>query len=395
MTVFSLAEYRERTDRLQAVLKAKGIDLAIISQNSDIYYYTGSAQPLYFVLPVSGQGFVLARKAIAQIESEARNVKLEVFSNTKDLTAIIGRYQLDQAKRIGFTLETISYASVERLRRLFSGADVADLSWDIRSLRTVKSEAEIAIQAKAGEIMARLPEVVKAGFRPGMSELDLSVVIEKFMRENGHAGIVSCRREGIQIGLGVCTAGVNSLAGTKFDGVCTGKGISPAVPYGAGNEPIPKGVPVALDYAFNLEGYHIDQTRMFCWGEPSEQFQKAYQAMVKIEAEILEMMKPGMTWESAYRRAVQMAEEFGYGEEFMGFGPEKVRFIGHGIGLELDEPPFIAGKMEQQLEENMVVAVEPKVALAGTGVIGIEDTVVIERAGCRLLTPCSREIIVV
>ncbi len=395
MAVFSPAEYRERTDRLQAVLKAKGIDLAIISQNSDIYYYTGSAQPLYFVLPASGQGFLLARKAIAQIESETRCFKLEFFNNTKDLTAIIGRYQLDQAKRIGFTLETISYASVERLQRLFPDAEVVDLSWDIRSLRMVKSEAEIGFQAKAGEIMARLPEVIKAEFRPGMSELDLSAVIEKFMRENGHAGIVSCRREGIQIGLGVCSAGINSLAGTKFDGVCTGKGTSPAVPYGAANEPIPKGAPVTLDYAFNLEGYHIDQTRMFCWGEPSEQFQKAYQAMVKIEAEILELMKPGMTWESAYRRAVQMAEEFGYGEEFMGIGPEKVRFVGHGIGLELDEPPFIAAKMEQRLEENMVVAVEPKVALAGVGVIGIEDTVVVKREGCRFLTPCSREIIVV
>ena len=67
--------------------------------------------------------------------------------------------------------------------------------------------------------MARLPEVVKAGFRPGMSELDLSAVIEKFMRENGHAGIVSCRREGIQIGLGVCTAGVNSLPGQSLTGL--------------------------------------------------------------------------------------------------------------------------------------------------------------------------------
>ena len=94
-------------------------------------------------------------------------------------------------------------------------------------------------------------------------------------------------------------------------------------------------------------------------------------------------------------RAEQLAVEYGYTEEFMGLGAEKVRFVGHGIGLELDEPPFIAPKMEQMLEENMVVAVEPKVALAGIGVVGIEDTVIIKQAGPELLTPCSKEIILV
>lgn len=395
MSVFTPVEYQERINHLQDKLKAKGIDLAIISQNSDLYYYTGSVQPLYCIISADGPGYVLARKAIKQIETEARHLKLEAFNNTKDLIAIINRLQLNKAKQIGFTLDTISYASVQRWRQLFPGAAVVDFSWDIRSLRLAKSEAEIGIQAKAGMIMAQLPEVVKSGFRPGMSELDLSAVIERFMRENGHAGLVSCHREGIQIGLGVCSAGVNSLAGTKFDGVCTGTGTSPAVPYGAGRAPIPKGVPVTLDYAFNLEGYHIDQTRMFCWGEPSAEVIKAYQGMAAIEQSILELLQPGATWERAYQRAVQLADEQGYAEGFMGLGAEKVRFVGHGIGLELDEPPFIAAKMEQLLEENMVVAIEPKVALAGIGVVGIEDTVVVKQEGLQLLTTCPKEFIII
>lgn len=394
MSVFTPAEYQERINRLQDVLRTKGIDLAIISQNTDLYYYTGSAQPNYFLLPANGLGLVLARKAVRRIETEAEHLQVEAFNNTKDLLNLINRNRWDQAKRIGFALDQISYASVQRWRQLIPGADVVDLSWEIRRLRLVKSEAEIKIQAQAGAIMAGLPEVVKTGFRPGMSELELSAVIEKYLREMGHTGLVRCRREGIEMGLGVCSAGINSLTGTKFDGVCAGIGTSTAVSFGAGWDPIPQGAPVTLDYAFNLDGYHVDQTRMFCWGDPGAELEEAYQRMVAIEQSIFEILQPGAAWEDAYHRAEQLADEYGYTKEFMGLGAEKVRFVGHGIGLELDEPPFIAPKMEQLLEENMVVALEPKVALAGVGVVGIEDTVVIKQAGPELLTPCSRDMII-
>jgi Xaa-Pro aminopeptidase len=393
MAAFKPAEFQGRINRLQGRMQAKDIDLVIISRNSDLYYYTGSVQPLYFILPATGEGIVLARKAVDRIEAEASHLKLEVFNNTKDLMAILNRYRFDKVAKIGFTLDNISYASVQRWKQLIPGAEIVNFSWEIRSLRLVKSEAEIGIQVKAGEIMAQLPEVVKSGFRPGMTELELSAVIEKYMREKGHIGLVRCYREGIEMGLGVCSAGANSLVGTKFDGVCAGVGTSLAVSYGAGWEPISKGAPVTLDYAFNLDGYHIDQTRMFCWGEPSDVIIEAYQRMSQIEAVIFDHLKPGVTWEKAYGLAVELAEEYGYAKEFMGFGTDKVRFVGHGIGLELDEPPFIASGTEHPLEENMVVAIEPKVALAGVGVVGIEDTVVIKESGIELITTCPREII--
>lgn len=395
MSAFATTEYQDRTNRLRELVKSKGIDLVIISRNSDLYYYTGSVQPLYYIVPANGREFILARKALERIESEVTGIKLEVFNNTKDLVRIIHEYQLDKAEQIGFTLDNISYASVQRWRQVIPEASVKDLSWEIRSLRLVKSAAEIGIQAKAGEIMARLPEVVKSGFQPGMTELELSAVIEKYLREQGHTGLVRCYREGIEMGLGVCSAGLNSLVGTKFDGVCAGVGTSAAVSYGAGWERILKGSPVTLDYAFNLDGYHIDQTRMFCWGEPREEVIKAYRRMTQIEEAVFNLLRPGVTWGKAYDLAVQMAAEYGYTEEFMGLGAEKVRFVGHGIGLELDEPPFIASKMGQLLEENMVVAIEPKVALPGIGVVGIEDTVVIKQNGPKLLTTCPKEMIVV
>ncbi len=393
MTSFRAREFSERIAGLQNLLRQRAVALAILTQNSDIYYYTGSLQPLYLLVPDAGEPLILARKSLDRIREEAGHIGLGAFYNSKDLLRLLEPYQIDAEKQIGFTLDATSYTTVERFRQLCGGAGIADLSFDIRRLRLVKSESEISIQAAAGKIIAHLPELVKEEFRPGMTELEVSAVIENYLRLNGHGLLVRCRKEGIEC-LGVCSAGENTLAGTKFDGICAGLGTSQAAPYGAAMKVIPQNVPVLLDYALVFEGYHVDQTRMFSWGEPPSEALKAYQAMVEVEGVILECLKPGIPWFEVFERASGRAAELGYEKEFMGLGPEKVRFVGHGVGLELDEPPFLAPKMEYPLEAGMVVAVEPKVALPGIGVLGIEDTLVIRDGGPELLTKCSPEFLI-
>lgn len=393
MTSFRTREFSKRIAGLQSLLRQKAVALAILTQNSDIYYYTGSLQPLYVLVPDTGEPLILARKSLDRIREEAGHIGFGAFYNSKDLLRLLEPYQIEAGKQIGFTLDATSYATVERFRQLCGGAGIADLSFDIRRLRLVKSESEISIQATAGTIIAHLPELVKEEFRPGMTELELSAVIENYLRLHGHGLLVRCRKEGIEC-LGVCSSGENTLAGTKFDGICAGIGTSKAVPYGAAMTVIPQNTPVLLDYALVFEGYHVDQTRMFSWGEPPSEALKAYQAMVEVEGAILESLKPGILWLEVFERAAGRAAKLGYEKEFMGLGPEKVRFVGHGVGLELDEPPFLAPKMEYPLEAGMVVAVEPKVALPGIGVVGLEDTLVIRDEGPELLTKCSPEFLI-
>ncbi|MCL6591752.1 MAG: Xaa-Pro peptidase family protein [Firmicutes bacterium] len=393
MAYFTTVEYRERIQRLQSLLLEKEIDLAVLNLNSDLYYYTGSVLPLYLLVPAAGAPLSLARKGVEQARNQAAHLQVEAFNNTRDLTRIIDQYGL-KGRRIGFTLDTSAYATVQRWLQLFEAPAPVDLSSEVRYLRMVKSETEIAIQRRAGRVMAGVPQLVKSGFRPGMTELELSALVENYFRLHGHAALVRCRREGSEMNFGVCAAGLNSLAGTKFDGICAGVGLSLAAPYGANDTPIPQGVPVILDYAFNLDGYHLDQTRMFCWGTPQDAALEAYEAMIKIENEIIASLRPGGEWSEIYDKSAALAAKMGYGAEFMGLGPEKVKFVGHGVGLELDEPPFLAPKMEQRLAAGMVVAVEPKVALPGIGVIGIEDTLAIRETGPEMLTDCPREFII-
>jgi Xaa-Pro aminopeptidase len=260
----------------------------------------------------------------------------------------------------------------------------------------VKSPEEIAVIARGGQIMAAMADLIREHFRPGITELELSAALEYAFRRQGNEMMIRCRREGVEMaGCGVCTAGLNTLAGTKFEGVCGGVGLSPAVPFGVTADPIPPNTPVLIDYGFVLEGYHIDQTRMACWGEPPVEARRAFDAMLEVEDVIFAALRPGMPWEEVYRIAVALTAALGYVEGFMGLGSEQVKFVGHGVGLELDEPPVLAPRMQQPLKAGMTLAIEPKVALSGLGMVGIEDTVVIREDGIERLTVCPREMVIV
>ena len=389
-------ELNARIDALRLYLVKNEIDLAILSQNSDIFYYSGSIQPLYVVVPAEGRAFVLARKALTRISSEVQHIDIEPFAGGKDLAAIFARRDLTDARRVGLTLDTLSYVSATRLQRLFPQSELRDIAWDLRLLRIVKSESEIAIQRRAGEIMAKVPDVVRAALKPGMTELELSALLESYFRLNGHGVVLSCRREGVEaVPFGVCSSGTNSLAGTKFEGICSGIGLSAGTPRGASNDVIANGAPIILDFGFNLEGYIIDQTRMACIGPIPDEVRKAYDAMLHIERDIIQMLRPGVVWKDVYTRAVELADKMGYSDTFMGFGTERVKFVGHGVGTELDEPPYLAPEMKDELAAGMVIAIEPKVALPGIGVVGIEDTLVIRDSGVDILTTADPDFIIV
>ncbi len=150
-------ELAQRLERLRQYLIDEKIDLAILSEASDIFYYTGSAQPLYLFVPAHGEPIVFARKAITRIHDEAPHMDIETFHSTRDIAEILNKrgIRASDIKHVGFTLDTLSYASVTRLHKLFEHTSIEDMSWGLRTLRMVKSERELAIQAKAGRIVSR------------------------------------------------------------------------------------------------------------------------------------------------------------------------------------------------------------------------------------------------
>ena len=126
-------------------------------------------------------------------------------------------------------------------------------------------------------------------------------------------------------------------------------------------------------------------------GKPLSQALDAYNAMLSIEDILLKKIKPGMKWREAWEISSAEAARLGYADTFMGYGSDRVFFVGHGVGLELDEPPFLAPKMENEFEQGMTIAIEPKVSLPGIGVVGIEDTILVGESENKYITYAPRD----
>ncbi len=392
MALFDKTELDSRVLKLKEMLAQKGLDAALFTYPPDLLYYAGSVQPLYLIVSTDAEPIMLARKGAGRIEKEAGHIRLALFQNTDDFSRIMKNIGLTSDKKIGICFETIRHSAFERLTKALGNPAMIDISWEIRLLRVVKSKRERALQREAAEKLTGISEILMSSFKPGMTELELTALLESYFRIEGLC-INHSRQEGIDCGYGICSSGVRTTVPSKFDGICTGEGLSPAFPFGASREKIERNTPVLLDYGVTWNGYHIDITRMFSWGSPVAEVRKAYQAMVDIEEAVMECLRPGIPWKEPYELAVKLAERNGYDAEFMGAGAEKVKFIGHGVGLELDEPPFLALKMDHALQTDMVLALEPKVVLKGIGVVGIEDTVVIKEHGAEYLTRAERGII--
>ena len=187
------------------------------------------------------------------------------------------------------------------------------------------------------------------------------------------------------------SGGVPSFLDTPL----AGTGLSPAVAQGVSFKPIGRGEPVVFDFVPVVDGYVADFTRMFAIGGlGDERLVAAYECARRAQDAVARVARPGVTCRAVYEAALAVADEAGLGAHFMGHGPAQVRFIGHGVGLELDELPVLSPN-DLALDEGMVFACEPKFVFPGLGAIGIENTWLVTADGIECLTAAPEEIVVV
>jgi Xaa-Pro aminopeptidase len=172
-----------------------------------------------------------------------------------------------------------------------------------------------------------------------------------------------------------------------------GPSVSPAVAQGPGFRKIQRNEPILLDYVFAWQGYISDHTRIYCIGRPPQALADAHAHMLDLQEYIKKLATPGTAAGSLYAAAVDMATGKGVINNFMGVGKDRVRFIGHGVGLELDEFPFLASGQKTLLTEGMVIALEPKLIFPGKGVVGIENTHIVAKNGLYQLTRSEEQIV--
>ena len=172
-------------------------------------------------------------------------------------------------------------------------------------------------------------------------------------------------------------------------------GLTPAFGQGASYNRIGRGEPIVVDFASCFDGYLVDQARMFAIGSLSDRMRRGYDDMVRIEALMVQLAEERPTWGSIYDACLAAACQMGYADSFMGGRGSQVPFVGHGVGIEIDEYPFIArGFHEERLQPGMVFAFEPKLVFPGEGAVGIENTFYLSEAGIKRLTFSSQELVI-
>ena len=385
--MITTAESQQRITKFQRMLREKGLDGALFIFPIDVYYFSGTRQNSTLWIPASGEPLLLVRKSLARAGEESPLADIRPFPSSKEFAGLFP----EDALKIGFTFDVAPAQQLNFYTKLLPGREFVDISPLNREIRSVKSPFELEQLRFCARQLCGVFSAVPQFLTAGMRELDLAAEFEYRLRKAGNEGFVRMRAFNQELygGLAV-SAGAASYG--FFDGAVTGRGLSSASPQGASLELIRENEPVLLDYTGVFNGYITDMTRIFVIGDLDPELKEAFAASLKIQAHLQAELKPGAVCEELFLKAVAMAEESGLGGYFMGMPGEQAKFVGHGVGLELDEFPVIAQGFKMPLQTGQTIAIEPKFVIPGKGVIGIENTFAVTANGGEKITAIPDEI---
>jgi len=383
-------ELDRRCRSLQGLIRRRGAQGALIVQNADLYYFAGTIQRSHLFIPAEGKPLLLVKKSYPRARQESSLEEVVPLENLKDLPGVLASYGYTRLESVGMELDVLPAALYLKYRDLLQPAEVVDLSHSIRTVRMVKSAYEIEALKGAAELSRAMFARVGEYLREGISEVELAGRLEAEYRRLGHQGYVRMRGFNQEVAYGHLMSGSNLAVPSFLDSPEGGPGVNPSFPQGPGIKRIARNEPVMVDYVGVWEGYMVDQARIFCLGRLPELFTRAHEAAISIQEEIKKSARPGVLCEDLYGLALRMASEYGLKENFMGF-PEPAPFVGHGVGIELDELPVLAKGFKTPLAEGMVLALEPKFVFPA-GEVGIENTFVVGEKGLQPLTYFDEQI---
>lgn len=395
MRLTPATELEYRCKKLQEHMSTNSLDAVIIVQNADLFYFTGTVQSGNLYVPACGQPLFMVRKDVGRARMESGLKEVVQFNSLKDIPAVLAAFGYSVPKRIGLEMDVLPVNFYERYRTLYPNADFSDATPLIRKVRMIKSHYEIHLMKDAADQVDRVYRRAREIIRVGMTDLDVAAELEYIARKDGHQGLIRMRGFNSEICYGQIFSGSDSAVPAYSDTPLGGMGLNPSFGQGAGLKRIEPHEPVIIDFAGCVDGYLSDQTRIFSVGELPDNLRRAYDDMLEIQALMMQVAEVGMSWGALYDVCFNRAVDMGYADSFMGAKGSQVSFIGHGLGVEIDEYPFIArGFTQMALETGMAFAFEPKVVFPGEGAIGIENTFYLSNEELKRLTHSSDELVI-
>ncbi len=380
---------RELTTRMQALRKRMDQDhpewelLAIFSKVNQ-FYFTGTMQDAVLLIPRERDASYWVRRSLQRAQEESEFPTIRQMGSFRDAAATFAT--LPQV--IHVEGERLPLSAFQRFNKHFKSTSAAPADLSISAVRAVKSEYELQRMRKAGTIHQRILEQrVPELLRAGISEAQFASELYPVMVAEGHHGIARFGMYDTEMLIGHLCFGESSIYPTYFDGPGGHYGMSPAVPLlGSRTHLLHAGDLVFVDVCCGVDGYNTDKTMTYVFdGELPQEAVDIHKRCVEIQDETAAMLKPGAVPAQIFAKIIDKLEPE-FMQNFMGFGERQANFLGHGIGLHVDEWPVIAKGFDEPLQENMVIAIEPKKGLAGIGMVGTENTFLVTPTGGESLT---------
>lgn len=388
-------ELEDRLTRLRAGMEERGIDAFLVVQKMDYYYFSGTTQDGMLFVPLDGKPILMVKRELERARVESGLDEIVGIRSVRELPSLIRDHSGGLSKTLGLELDILPVSDYFRYADLFPDTALKNGSPIIRDIRRIKSPFEIELMRVAGDIGRKTYEEGRNIIREGMTEIEFAGRLETVAKMHGHEGLLRVRSLNYEAYTWHVLSGISGGIVSQSDSPMGGIGLSPAFPVGASLKVMRAGEPILVDFGTCYHGYQADETRMFSIGEMPWKFADAYKACREIHDAVLEETRPGSDCESIFEKTLGLAKKLGYGDSYLGPPGLQTRFVAHGIGLELNEFPYLARGHSYALEEGMTFAVEPKIVFPGEGSVGIENTVAVTRDGCEILTPLGQEIFVV
>ncbi len=370
-----------RIKRISDKLVAHDMNAMLISSNVNLYYTSGRVFSGYTYITAEGDVTYFVKRPVGLLGDNVTYIR-----KPEQIVEIL----TEKPKKVALELDSLSVNDYSRLSRVFEGCEILDASTILRELRSVKTEYEIAKMKTCGVRHDEAYKHIREIYREGMTDIELQIEVERELRLKGSLGIFRIHGETMELFMGNVLCGDNADVPSPYDFAMGGAGLDESLPVGCNGTTIKPGMTVMVDMCGNFNGYMTDMTRCFYVGKLDEMAKKAHETSIAIHHRLMEEAKPGVPAARLYEIAMEMTKEAGLEDYFMGH-KQKAGYIGHGVGIEVNEAPVLAPRSREILAAGNVIALEPKYVIPHVGAVGVESTYVVTEKGLECITNFPEE----
>lgn len=395
MEIVSAGEIGFRIRNFQRTLAEMGLDGVFILQNADLFYFSGTIQSSVLFIPRQEEPVLMVQKAFERARQESPLNHVIPVAGRGQIKKVLKDSGFLNFRKIGLEMDILPLNLFFRYKQTFPEFEWSDVSDAILRLRMIKTSYEVEQIRRAARILHKGYMGIREIIREGMTELEVDGHLALIARREGHMGILRMRGWNQEMTYAHVLSGESGATISFLDSPHGGRGNTPAMAQGASFRTIGRNEPIGIDYGIGINGYVADQFRTLVIGDLPDELMRAHDFSLEIHSLFVQEAKPGVSCSDLYRLALEKAQKTGLGKYFNGYGEGKVRFVGHGLGLEIDEYeyPILAPRFNQRLEPGMVIALEPMFVFPDKGIIGLEDDYLVTATGVERLTLTDQTVI--